>query len=91
MHPSRSPVLPPCLAWPVDVGVYDPHVSGQGVISRKRFLFGAQVAAHFLFPGIVDRVFVTGEIVGTGKDRVAGLAGAGIDALTFMWASLRIA
>jgi len=64
---------------------------GECIIPRKRLLLGAQVTADLDLASVVDRVFVSGEIVGAREDGVARLAGAGIDALAFVRTRLRVA
>lgn len=72
-HPQRGEgcaLLAPSallLAWPVNFGVHYPHVPCQGIIARESLLFGAQMTADLLLPGIVDRVFVPRKIVRSGE------------------------
>jgi hypothetical protein len=54
----------PRLAWPIELRVHDPHVSSERIVSRKRLLFLAQVAAHLHLARVVDRVLVPRQVVG---------------------------
>jgi len=45
-------------------------------------LIGAKIAPDFLLARIVDGVLVAGKVVGPREDRVAGLPGARVDAVT---------
>lgn len=78
------------LARPVHVRMHNSHVPGQGIVPGKGLLLGTEVAAHFLLPGVVDRVFVTGEVIRSREDRVARLAGGWISPVALVGSSLRI-
>lgn len=67
------------------------HMPGEGIVPAECFLLSAQVTAHFLLARIVYCVFVSREVVGPREDGVAGLAGRWINAVAFVWASLRVA
>lgn len=56
------------LARPVDFGVHHSHMPGQCIIARESLFFGAQMTADLLLAGIVDRVFVPCQIVGSRED-----------------------
>lgn len=75
----------------VDFGVHNTHVSREGVIAGKSLFLNAERTADLLFPGIVDGILVPGEVIGTREDRIAWLAGCGIDPLTFVRARLGVA
>ena len=78
------------LADPIHVGVYNTHVSSQGVITREGLFFRAQVAPYLELARIVDRVLMTCQVVRPREDRVARLAGRWIDAVTAMGTGLRV-
>jgi hypothetical protein len=88
---SIPPVLSPCLAGPVNIGMHHAHVSGQRIIPRECLLLGAKMTSHFLLPRIVNSIFMTRKIIRPREDRVARFAGAWIYALTFVRTRLRIA
>lgn len=62
---SFAALSSPCLAGPINVGVHHAHVPGQGIVPGEGLLFGAQMTSHLLFARVVDRVFMTGEVIGT--------------------------
>jgi hypothetical protein len=66
------------------------HVTCQCVVARKGLLFNAQCAADLLLAPVVNRVLVPSEIVRPREDGVARLSGSGVDALTLVWACLRV-
>jgi hypothetical protein len=80
--------LPLLLARPVDLRVDHAHVSCQGIVPRECLLLCAQVTPNLLLARVMDRIFMPRKIVGSRKDRVAGLACRRVDALTPVWASL---
>ena len=65
--------------------MHDAHVSCQCIVPAECLLFRAQVAAHLLLAVVVDRVFVSREIVAAAEFRVARFAGLGIDLLALVW------
>jgi hypothetical protein len=69
--------------------MFDPPVTDESVGTAERFLVGADFAPDLLLLRVVDGVLVTCEIVGPGEDGVAGLAGGGVNALTFVRTGLR--
>ena len=79
------------LARPVDFGVHHSHMPGQCIIARESLFFGAQMTADLLLAGIVDRVFVPCQIVGSREDRIAWLSCRRIDPFALVWASLGVA
>lgn len=66
-------------------------MAGQRIVARECLLLDTQCAANLLFARVVNRVFVSGKIVGTREDGVAGLARSGVDALALVRPRLRIA
>ena len=58
------------------------EVPSEGIVSAEGLLLGAQVTPHLLLAGIVDGILVPREVVRAREDRVAGLAGRGVDAFT---------
>ena len=69
--------------------VDDAHMPRQRIVATECFLFDAKRAADFLLACVVNRIFVSGEVVRPGEDSVAGLAGSGVNALTFVRTRLR--
>lgn len=61
------------------------HVSCQCIVPAKRLLFRAQMTAHLLLSIVVDRVFVSREIVAAAELCVARLAGLGINLVALVW------
>lgn len=88
-QPSSSPrsvssVSSPTLRQLDVVWMAHSEVSGERIVPRKRLLLGAQVAAHFLLACVVDRVFVSCEIVRPREDGVTRLARRRIYSLAFV-------
>ena len=81
----------PVLTRKVHLRMHDTHVSRQSIIAREGLLLYAERAADFLLAGIVNSILVTGEIIRTREDRIAGLAGCGVDALTLVRPRLGVA
>lgn len=71
--------------------MYHSHVSGKRVVAAKRLFLGTELAPHLELAGVVDRIFVTSQIVGSREDRVARLSSRWVDALTTVRTSLRVA
>jgi len=69
----------------------DAHVSRQRIIAGEGLLLHAESAADFLLTTVVDRVFMTSEIVRPGEDGVAGFARRRIDLVTLVGSSLTVA
>lgn len=67
-----------------------PVMSGEGIRTAEGLLFGAKITSYLLLAGVVDRVFVTCEIIRSGEDSVAGLACARIDPIAAMGTSLAV-
>lgn len=78
------------LAGKVDLGMYDAHMSSEGIVPAERLLFGTQVTSHLLLARIVNGVLVSCEVVRSREDGVARLARRGIDALAFVGSRLRV-
>lgn len=78
------------LAGEVDLWMHDAHVPRQRIVAAEGLLLDAECAAHFLLARVVDGVLVARQVVGSREDGVARLAGGGVDALTLVWARLRI-
>jgi hypothetical protein len=74
-----------------DFGMHHAHVSCQGIVSRKRFVLGAEMTPDLLLACVVDGVFVAGEVVRAREDGVAGLAGRRVDAVAFVGTCLAVA
>jgi hypothetical protein len=61
------------------------------IVPAKGLVLGANRAMHLLLTGVMNGVFVAGEVVRTGEDGVARLAGRRIDSfalwkqLAFVW------
>jgi len=70
------------------VWVHHAHVSGQSIVSAEGFVLAADWALNFHLPCIVNGVLVPSEIVRSGKDGVAGLAGRRIDSIALRNISL---
>jgi hypothetical protein len=79
------------LAREVHLRMHDTHVSRQSIVARECLLFDAKRATDFLLASVVDGVLVTGEIIRTREDRIARLAGCGVDALTLVRPRLGVA
>ena len=79
------------LARPIHFGVHHTHVSGQCIIATEGLLLSAEMASHLLLARIVDRIFMSGKIVGPREDRIAWLASRRVDPLTLVRTSLRVA
>lgn len=65
--------------------MHDAHVSCQCIVPAECLLLSAQMAPNLLLAIVVDRVFVSREIVATAELCVARLAGLGIDLLALVW------
>lgn len=57
----------------------------QCIVPAESLLFRAQVAAYLLLAIVVDRVFVSREIVAAAETCVARLAGLRINLLALVW------
>jgi len=88
--PTSGAAASPVLARELHIRVTHPVMSRQSIRPAEGLLLGAEIAAHLLLAGIVDRVFVTSEIIGPGEDCVAGLARARVDPITAMGPSLTV-
>lgn len=88
----RNLTTPPLrvFARPVNLRVHNPHMSRECIVAGEGFFFGTQVTPHFLFFGVMDRIFVPSQVVWPREDRVAGFACGGIDSLTFVRAGLGV-
>jgi len=60
------------------------QVSGECIVSAECFLFRTDGTVNLLLTGVVDRVFVPGEIVRPGKDGVAWLSGRRVDSFALV-------
>jgi hypothetical protein len=74
------------LARKVNLGMDDAHVAGQSIIAREGLFLNAQCTANFLLAHVVNRVFVSGEIVRPREHDVSWLAGGRIPPLALVWA-----
>lgn len=81
---------PTMLSGEIDLRMDDTHVPRQRIIAAECLLLDAKCAADFLLAGIVNCVFMSGEVIGSREDGVARLAGGGVNALTLVWARLRV-
>lgn len=79
------------FARPIHFGVHNTHVSGKRIIAAKCLLLGTEMTPHFLLACVVDGIFMTGQIIRPGENRVAGLPSRRVDSLTAVGTSLRIA
>jgi len=89
---SHSIVITSALAMltgEIYLRVDDPHMPRQRIVAAECLLLDAKRAADFLLACVVNCIFVSGEVVGPGEDGVAGLAGGGVNALTFVRTRLR--
>lgn len=78
------------LTHPVHVRMYNAHVSSKRIVTGEGLFFRTQMAPDLLLPCIVYRVFVSGKVVGSGKDRIARLARARVDTVASVRACLRV-
>jgi hypothetical protein len=62
------------LAGEIDIGMYNAHVSSEGIRARECLLFLTQCAPDFLLARIMNRILVTRQIVGSREYGVARLA-----------------
>lgn len=88
--PAVAAAASPLLAVKLDIRMAHTIVSSERIRTAELLVVGAKVAAHFLFPSIVDSVLVAGEVVGPREDRVAWLAGAWVDPVTAVGTSLAV-
>jgi len=72
-------------------GMHHAHMSGQGVVARKRLVLSAEMTPNLLLACIVDGVFVARKVVGAREDGVAGLAGRWVDPVALVWTCLAVA
>lgn len=72
------------LARELEIGMADTVMPGQRISTAECLLFCAHVAADLLLPRVVNRVFVTRQIVGPREHRVARLASARVDAFALV-------
>lgn len=79
------------LDWKIDLRMYDAHVTGEGIATRKCLLLRTKVAAHLLLGIVVNCILVTSEVVGAGEDGVARLAGLWVDAVAAVRPCLAVA
>lgn len=89
---SHSIVITSALAMltgEIYLWVDNPHVPRQCIVAAECLLLYAKRAADFLLARVVNCIFVSGEVVRPGEDGVAGLAGGGVNALTFVRTRLR--
>jgi hypothetical protein len=78
------------LARELDVWVTHAVMPRERICPAERLVVSAKVTSDLLLPGVVDSVLMAGQVVRTRKDSVAGLAGAWVDAIATVGASLRI-
>jgi len=71
--------------------MFDPPVTDKGVGTAERLLVGADFAPDLLLLRVVDGILVTGEVVGPGEDRVAGLARGRVGSHAAVGAGLGVA
>ena len=74
----------------LDIRVAHAVVPSECVRPTERLLVCTEVTPYFLFPGVMDRVFVPRKVVGSREDSVAWLAGTRVDAVAPMRAGLAI-
>lgn len=89
---SHSIVITSALAMltgEIYLRVDDSHMPRQRIVAAECLLLYAKRAADFLLACVMDCIFVSGEVVRPGEDGVAGLAGGGVNALTFVRTRLR--
>jgi len=86
-----SGASPSVLAREVDFGMHDTHVPCQCVIATECLLLDAQSAADLRLADVVNRVFVTGQVVWSREHGIAGLARGRVDAITTMRTALTVA
>ena len=79
------------LSRPIDFGVNHSHMPGQCIVAREGFLLGAQMTADLLLTSIVDRIFMSRQIIGPRKHGVARLPRRWVDPFTLVGSSLRVA
>lgn len=72
------------------VWVADSVVSREGIGSTKRLFLGAKPTSNLLLPRIMNRIFVSGQVVRSREYRVARLSRARIDSLALVWTSLAV-
>lgn len=78
------------LAGKLDVRVANPVMPRKRICSTERLLLGTHVTPDLLLASIVNRVFMSREVVGPGKDGIARLAGAGIDPFALVRSRLTV-
>lgn len=78
------------LAWEFHVRMAYPVMPGKSVCAAECLLFRTKVASHLLLAGVVDGIFVTCEIVGSGEDSVARLVRAWVDSITTVRTGLTV-
>lgn len=71
--------------------MHDAHVTSKSVVPAEGLLLGTQMTPNLLLTIVMYSIFMPREVVAAAEDRVARLAGAGIDLLTLMWPRLIIA
>ena len=77
-------VMATSLAVRVSFRVHNTHVSCESVVARECLLFAAVRASDFHLAVVVDGVLVPCQVVRSGEDGVARLAGRRIDAGAFV-------
>lgn len=77
------------LTGEIYLWVNDPHMPRQCIVAAECLLLYAKRAADFLLACVMNCIFMSGEVVRPGEDGVAGLAGGGVNALTFVRTRLR--
>lgn len=78
------------LTVEVDLGVDDPHVTGEGVGARECLLFATVLTAHLLLLSVVDSILMSSKIVRAAKYAVAWLAGRRVGTCTLVRTLLRV-
>jgi len=79
------------LAGEIDFRMHDAHVSGERVIPGEGLVLDTKRTANLLLAGIVNGVFMTGQVVRSRENGVARLSSCWIDALTFVGTGLGVA
>jgi hypothetical protein len=78
------------LAREINIRMNDTHVPGESVAPGEGLLLVAKRTPDFLLADVVDRVFVSSEIIRTSENGVARLPRRRIGSLTLVRACLRV-
>jgi len=78
------------FAGEIDLWMDDTHVPSESVAPGECLFLLAKRTANFLLADVVDRVFVSSEIVRTGENGVARLPGRRVSPLTLVRTRLRV-